>query len=68
MLDTEGVEFTISVPFERFTVLKAVIENRKRWRRLNGQWSFFESNSKASSWIRSGSFNREAGYKTATFP
>ena len=29
MLDTEGVEFTISVPFERFTVLKAMIENRK---------------------------------------
>jgi len=50
MLDAEGVEFTISVPFERFTVLKALIENRKRWRRLNGQWSFFESNWKPSSW------------------
>ncbi len=50
MLDTEGVEFTISVPFERFSALKALIENRKRWRRLNGQWSFFETNWKPSSW------------------
>ncbi len=50
MLDTEGVEFTISVPFERFTALKALIENRKRWRRLNEQWSFFETNWKPSSW------------------
>jgi hypothetical protein len=50
LLDTEGVEFTISVPFERFTALKALIENRKRWRRLNAQWSFFETNWKPSSW------------------
>ena len=50
MLDTEGVEFTISVPFERFTALKAMIERRQRWRRLNGQWSFFESNWKPDSW------------------
>ena len=50
MLDEKGVEFTISVPFERFTALKAMIESRKRWRRLNGQWSFFESNWKPNSW------------------
>jgi hypothetical protein len=50
LLDTEGVEFTISVPFERFTALKALIESRKRWRRLNGEWSFFETNWKPSSW------------------
>ena len=50
MLNEKGVEFTISVPFERFTVLKAMIEARKRWRRLNGQWSFFESNWKPASW------------------
>ncbi len=50
MLNEQGVEFTISVPFERFTVLKAMIEKRKRWRRLNGQWSFFESNWKPASW------------------
>jgi len=50
MLDAQGIEFTISVPFERVTALKAMIENRKRWRRLNGQWSFFESNWKPASW------------------
>jgi hypothetical protein len=50
LLDTEGVQFTVSVPFERFSALKALIENRKRWRRLNRQWSFFETNWKPSSW------------------
>ena len=50
MLDTEGVQFTISVPFERFSALKALIENRKRWHHLNAQWSFFEANWKPSSW------------------
>jgi hypothetical protein len=50
MLDTEGVQFTISVPFERFAALKALIETRKRWRHLNGQCSFFEANWKPSSW------------------
>ena len=50
MLDAEGVEFTISVPFERFATLKALIENRRRWSHLNGQWSFFETNWKPASW------------------
>ena len=50
MLDTEGVQFTISVPFERFAALKALIESRKRWRQLTGQCSFFEANWKPSSW------------------
>jgi hypothetical protein len=50
MLDSQGVQFTISVPFERFAVLKAMVENRKRWRRLSGQWSFFETNWKPLSW------------------
>jgi len=50
MLDTAGVEFTVSVPFERFAALKTLIEKRKRWRRLNGQCSFFETNWKPASW------------------
>jgi len=50
MLDTEGVQFTISVPFERFAALKVLIESRKRWRQLTGQCSFFETNWKPSSW------------------
>ncbi len=43
MLDNEGVEFTISVPFARFTALEGLIENRNRWRQLNEQCGFFET-------------------------
>ena len=43
VLDKTGVEFTVSVPFERFTELKGMIEGRKQWRRLNGELSFFET-------------------------
>jgi len=50
MLDSEGVEFTISVPFARFAALKALVENRKRWRRLNEQCGFFETRWKPKSW------------------
>lgn len=50
MLDHEGVEFTISVPFARFAALKALVENRKRWRRLNEQCGFFETCWKPKSW------------------
>ena len=32
-----GVEFTISVPFERFAELKRLIEECRRWRRMDGQ-------------------------------
>ncbi len=52
MLESERVEFTISVPFERFVALKAVVEGRKRWRHLNSQWSFFEAQWKPKSWDR----------------
>ena len=45
-----AVEFTISVPFERFVELKGMIEGRKRWRRLNEELSFFETRWKPKSW------------------
>lgn len=44
------VEFTASVPFERFAVLKTMIEGRRRWRRIDAQLSFFESQWKPDSW------------------
>ena len=47
-----GVEFTISVPFERFCELKGMIEGRRRWRRLNGDVSYFEATWKPKSWDR----------------
>ncbi len=49
-LDEHGVEFSISVPFERFTELKRMIEDRKRWFRLNREAAFFESDWKADCW------------------
>lgn len=42
LLGEEGVEFALSVPFERFAELKELVENRKRWRRIDEQYSFFE--------------------------
>ena len=44
------IEFTVSVPFERFPELKGMIEGRKRWRRLNGEVSYFETPWKPKSW------------------
>ena len=49
-LEDANVEFTISVPFERFVELKRMIEQRKRWRPLNGDVSYFESDWKPKSW------------------
>lgn len=42
ILNEFGMEFTISVPFERFGDLKKKIQDRRRWRRLDGRWSYFE--------------------------
>jgi hypothetical protein len=50
ILAANHVKFSASVPFERFTRLKAIIEQRKRWRRIDKQWSYFETNWKPKSW------------------
>jgi hypothetical protein len=44
------VKFTASVPFERFTELKQMIENQQQWHRIDKQWSYFESQWKPKSW------------------
>jgi len=44
------VKFTASVPFERFPQLKEMIEQRKRWNRIDKKWSFFETQWKPKSW------------------
>jgi hypothetical protein len=51
-LHQEGVEFTVSVPFERFTELKGMIERRKRWVALNGEVDYFECEWKPKAWDR----------------
>ena len=45
-----GVEFTVSVPFERFAELKSMIEQRRRWRRFNAESSYFEAAWKPQCW------------------
>jgi Transposase DDE domain group 1 len=44
------VEYTVSVPFERFTDLKARIEARRFWWRGAAQWSYFEAKWKPKAW------------------
>ncbi|WP_221192204.1 transposase, partial [Microbulbifer rhizosphaerae] len=50
LLEQEGVEFTISVPFERFAELKGLVEGRKRWNRITGGCGYFEAQWKPKSW------------------
>jgi len=50
LMDLYGVECTLSVPFERFPVLKQMIESRRRWRHLDGERFYFESDWKPKSW------------------
>jgi hypothetical protein len=52
MLDENNIEFTISVPFERFAELKKMIQGRIRWRHMNGTWSYFESRWSPKKWDR----------------
>lgn len=49
-LDHLGVDFSVSVPFERFPELKQKIESRKRWRTIDDDWAFFEQDWRPKSW------------------
>lgn len=51
-LSEQNVEFTISVPFERFVELKKMIESRQRWSAINDDLSYFEARWKPKSWPR----------------
>jgi hypothetical protein len=46
----QGIEFTISVPFERFVELKRMIEARRRWHRVDAETYFFETAWKPQCW------------------
>ena len=50
-LAMQNVEFTASVPFERFPKLKGVIEARRRWHRIDEVCSYFECDWKPESWL-----------------
>lgn len=49
-LDAAGIEFTISVPFERFVELKARLEARQRWRWIGPTVAYFETAWKPQCW------------------
>jgi hypothetical protein len=51
-LDEAGIEFTISVPFERLAELKGMIEQRRRWRRGRRDVAYFEADWKPKVWDR----------------
>ena len=53
LLRDHRVEFTLSVPFERFVQLKGMIAARRRWRSFDADRSFFESHWRPKSWTRS---------------
>lgn len=52
LLHNLNVEFTISVPFERFPQLKEIIERRRFWWRVNAAVSYFEPRWKPQRWNR----------------
>jgi hypothetical protein len=49
-LGSSHVRFTASVPFERFPELKKMIEQRSRWRIIDREWAYFETQWKPKSW------------------
>ncbi len=49
-LDEHSVEFTCSVPFERFSELKSIVGDRQRWRCIDEEWSYFELGWQPKSW------------------
>ena len=53
MLSDKRINFTASVPFERFAQLKQLVDKRKRWHKIDSQWSYFEADWKPKSWDKS---------------
>jgi hypothetical protein len=49
-------QFTISVPFLRLAALKAMIESRQRWLRIDETWSYFEATWQPKSWAHPARF------------
>jgi len=56
LMEELNVEYTISAPFERLPELKAVIEDRRRWHRIDDTWSYFEVQWKPKKWLHADRF------------
>ena len=50
LLDELRVEYTISVPFERYSTIKVHVQERKRWRRVCNDTQYFEKQFSLQSW------------------
>jgi len=50
IMGANHIEFTASVPFQRFPKLKSMVEDRRRWHTIDKDWSYFETNWKPASW------------------
>lgn len=49
-LQAEKVDFSISVPFERFPEMKGKIRARSKWAAIDDEWSYFEGEWKPKKW------------------
>lgn len=45
-----GIEFSMSVPFERFVQLKSMVEARRQWKHIDLDTAYFETDWKPKSW------------------
>jgi hypothetical protein len=55
-LDAQGVEYTVSVPFERFAELKQRIEARRWWWPLGAGCAYFEAQWKPNRLLKKSNF------------
>lgn len=53
LLHRQGVEFTVSVPFERHTSLKELLEQEAQWSRVDSTYGTAEFDWKPKSWAQS---------------
>jgi hypothetical protein len=50
MLEELKVEYAASLPFARFVGLRHLVDARVKWRRIDDDWSFFETTWRPKSW------------------
>jgi len=50
LMDLYGVGCTVSVPFERLPLLKQKIESRRRWKKLDAAYAYFEIDWQPTTW------------------
>lgn len=52
VLEGLRVEYAAAVPFTRFIELRHLVDRRQRWRRIDDEWSFFETPWRPKSWSK----------------